>query len=216
MRSFFRPIFLLISILLSSCASLTETEYDPNILSGTGCTSWNKAIPVPAGFTRMIVATSPSGFETFIGPVYIGRTPIDKLVPSGIPQDLYFRIGTQLQKGRVVFLENGKMEKRTSEFTGGISLPKIIQSTNSCTLSGGLVPPPPGMARLMVRTKPNLAMVYVNNIAVGQTPLAINLNSTLNPVPILIKYPGYPTMPSYSYQVRLAPGDTIDIERRGD
>lgn len=213
MRSFVKPILLLFSILLSACASFNETRYDPNVFSQTGCSSWNRAIPVPAGFTRVTIATVPSNFEAFIGPNYLGRTPIDKLVPSGDPQDFLVRIGSHLYKGRMFFREDGKTEPRTMEISGGVRPPKIAQSTHSCSLAGGLLPPPAGKTRLMVRTKPDLAMVYVNNIAVGQTPLVINLKSTLNPVFIHIKYPGYPAMPAYSYQAWLMPGDTIDIDR---
>jgi len=214
-------IFLILSSLTGCDLFMSNQDIAMNYFRKNGCPSDFKVVTVPAGLTRLMVATTPPGLDIFVSNSYVGQSPIDRFVLSGMKTGVNARINGQWQNisGGLASFPSGGTVSFMNDFSQGFAPIKRNVSKpviGSCILDSNLPSVPPGKTHLFVDSDRPGSNVYLNSYLIGQTPLDRMVNAAPDgrSVYLLISDQSVQSISLHSrgFQVQLLSGDTLALQ----
>ena len=186
---FHKALVTFVTVLILSTTSIVSysAQQQTNtveFLSKYGCP--DSSGENPKDYVHLIVASNPPGLEARFGTSYIGRTPVDLYVPNFNKNTLMETFNVSVSDpvtGQVLGVSpseahyGGKLYIYTfGNLSPALPPPQTHPYRYGSCLRGWntrhtLVAAKTNKTRIVVETNPPGAMVYINGIAIGQTPL---------------------------------------------
>ena len=213
--------FLIISSLAGCEMFMSDQEIAVNFFRKNGCPSDFKPVSVPAGLTRLIVATNPPGLDIFVANSYVGQSPVDRFVLSGMKTGVSARINDQwhdISGGFANFPSGGTVSYMNDFSHGFVQIKRIVSKPvlDSCVIYGNEPPVPAGKTHIFVDSFPPKANVYFGGYLIGQTPLdrLVNASTDDRSVSLVISDQSIQAISLHSREFQIHPlsGDTLILQ----
>lgn len=198
-----------IMIPLTGCMSFGNPD--------ANCQSQKISFPLPPDTARFTVNSTDPGLMVYVNSAYIGTTPLDTLLPTGVPLVIqYESLGNEMLvvHNLLHVTEAGKWyvdsvwpREQNMPFSGLDLYQKSPLKRDSCSMThlNAIYP----KTLLKVASNPPGAVVSIGGQVIGKTPLSMILNPYSAPLSLLLQEPGAPM--GWSTPVYLTPGNTLAV-----
>lgn len=213
-RSFSLRLSTLAFLGLASCASLF-----PGRSAIETCPSASTSYAVPDGYSR-IQAKSRGHINILFNNVFIGRSPMDKLIPSqSRPLAADVDVGGQIYpivnywgsddhfNTNLFNVSSGKTVKLGTFLPDG---GKDDFDSSSCNM-GHYGEVPRDRTRLVIHTNPEGLTVLLDGRPVGKTPIDLLVPASQTPPLLVFSFPNGKPFSDDEFRIMLMGGDTLKI-----
>jgi hypothetical protein len=185
------------------------------------CPTTKTPYPIPDGFSR-VQAKSRGHIDILIDHVFVGRSPMDKLIPSHknartadvevegqeYPIINYWGKFSHYNTNNFDFHDGTTVKLGTFLSDGGHD----DFDSSSCNM-GHYGSIPRGKTRLIIHSNPEGLYVYLDDRSVGKTPLDILISASSNPPLLVFVRPDGKRLTDGALRIMLIGGDTLKIYR---
>ena len=194
---------------LTGCMSFTNPD--------ANCQSRKTPFPLPPDTARLTVNSTDPGLMVFVDSTYVGTTPLDTLLPTGVPLVIsYQSLGNELlvvhnllqvTEGGKWYVDSVWPREQNMPFSGLGLYKKSPLKRDSCSMTHLNAEYPKTLMK--VASNPPGALVSIGGQVIGKTPLSMILNPYSQPLSLLVQEPG--ASMGWSTPVYLTPGNTLAV-----
>ncbi len=217
------PVLRIVLFLaMSSLLVLTGcTSFFSELGKSESCPTAKTPYQIPEGFSR-VQARSRGHIDILIDHVFVGRSPMDKLIPSHKnPRTADVEVGGQTYPIINYWGEFSEYNTNNFDFRNGttVKLGTFLSDgahddfdSSSCNM-GHYGSVPPGKTRLIIHSSPEGLLVYMGDRSVGKTPLDILVSASTNPPLLVFILPDGKRLTDEAFRIMLLGGDTLKVYR---
>ena len=197
------------AISLTGCMSFTNLS--------ANCQTQKTSFPLPPDTSRLTVNSTDPGLMVYVNSTYVGTTPLDTLLPTGIPLVITYETLAnemlvvhnlfQVTEGGKWYVDSVWPREQNMPVSGLGLYKKSPLKRDSCSIAHLNAEYPKTL--LKVASNPPGALVSIGGQIIGKTPLTMIINSYAEPLSLGVQEPGAPM--GWSTPVYLTPGNTLAV-----